>query len=169
MLSQTPQTETITTSLISPITQSSLVVPVYALSTPLVSQSLVTVPQIQTGTNYLTVSGVQSYIPQYQIMNLSPVYYDTSTIAQYQTIVPGTAQVGVYALGASQAVQYPTSNVAYLRTEYKPVVKTGYQTVTNYKPVLKTNYQSVVNYEPVVKTGYVPQVETSYVSIPLNS
>ena len=126
-------------------------------------------PQIQTGTNYLTVSGVQSYIPQYQIMNLSPVYYDTSTIAQYQTIVPGTVQVGVYDLGASQTVQYPTSNVAYLRTEYKPVVKTGYQTVTNYKPVLKTNYQSVVNYEPVVKTGYVPQVETSYVSIPLNS
>ena len=155
MLSQTPQTENTTTSLISPITQNTLVTPVYPLNTPLVSQSLVTVPQIQTGTNYLTVNEVPSYVPQYQIMGLNPVNVDTSTIAQYQTVVPGTAQVGVYALGASQAVQYPTSNVAYLRTAYKPVVKTG--------------YQSVINYKPVLKTGYVPQVQTKYVSIPLDS
>ena len=182
MLAQLPQTgiitnslissldpaPTTTTSLISPITQSSLVVPVYALSTPLVSQSLVTVPQIQTGTNYLTVSEAPLYMPQYQIMNLSPVNYDTSTIVQYQTVVPGTVQVGVNDLGASQIVQYPTTNAPHIRTVYKPVVKTGYQSVINYKPVLKTNYHSAVNYEPVVKTGNVPQVETNYLSIPLN-
>ena len=121
-------------------------------STPVVSQSL--------GQQIISQSKIQPVHSQLYTVPL----YNVSTVPLYNVSTVQPVQNQLYTVTATETVPQTINvstvedNIGFLRTTLEPVVKTGYQTITNYTPVVKTSYGVRTNYTPVL----VPDEANAY-------